>query len=59
MKKENEPNHKLIFYVLIGLFVAIVFFLTVMGMSQLTSTEKKGTSTTMPKITITVPKGTK
>ena len=59
MKKENEPNRKLILYVLIGLFIVIVFFLTAMGVGQLTSTQKQGTSTTTPKSTITVPKATK
>lgn len=59
MKKENEPNRKLILYLLIGLFIVIVIYLTVMGLGQLNSSEGNGTPATTSNVSSTVPKVTK
>lgn len=55
MKKENDQRQNIILYVLIGLFVVVVLYLTVMGLSLLNSTEPKGAPNTIPEITRTIP----
>lgn len=55
MKKEIEQDRKVFFYILIGLFIVIVLYLSVMGLNILNSAEIKGAPNMTPPITSTMP----